>query len=81
MLQNNYLLQLHLYIEKKEETQVKLYDVVDKQENYAAFIVENAYKNEIQTFFDIISSKGAIKAVHEFSDDLAILNLIDRIEG
>lgn len=68
-------------IEKKEEKQVKLYDVVDKQENYAAFIVENAYKNEIQTFLNIISSAGAVKAAHEFSDDLAILNLIDRIEG
>lgn len=68
-------------IEKKEEVQVRLYDVVDKQENYAAFIVENAYKNEIKTFFDIIASNGSIKAVHEFADDLAILKLIDRIEG
>lgn len=67
--------------EKKEEKLVELYDVVDKQANYAAFIVENAYKNEIKTFFDIIASNGAKKAVHEFSDDLEILNLIDRIEG
>ena len=68
-------------IEKKEEKQVALYDVVDKQDNYAAFIVENAYKNEIKTFFDIIASNGAVKAAHEFADDLEILTLIDKIES
>ncbi len=68
-------------VTSKTEKKVELYDSVDKQDNYAAFIVENAYKNEITTFFEIIKSKGAVKAIHSFFDDLAVLALIDRIES
>ena len=67
--------------ESKTEKQVVLYDSVDKQENYAAFIVENEYKNEINAFFDIIKSNGKMKAVYDFSDDLEVLALIDKIES
>ncbi len=67
-------------VTSKTEKKVELYTSVDKQDNYAAFIVENAYKNEITTFFDIIVSGKASKAVHSFSDDLDVLALIDRIE-
>ncbi len=64
----------------KEEKKIELYDAVDKQSNYAAFIVENAYKNEIKAFFECIRSGGKIKAAYDFSDDLEVLALIDRIE-
>ncbi len=66
--------------ESKTEKKVELYDSVDRQDNYAAFIVENAYKNEVSTFFDIIKSGGSVKPAHDFQADLEVLALIDKIE-
>ncbi len=71
---------LHLYdIENKEDRSVSLYDNIDKQEGYASFVVENAYRNELETFIGLI--KGEKKAEYSFEDDLEVLSLIDRIEG
>ena len=65
-------------LEAKKETSVSLYDEVDKQEGYAGFVVENAYKNEIITFFNIV--RGKTKAEYDFEDDKYILAMIDDIE-
>ena len=66
----------------KKEKPIKLYDEIDKQDNYASFIVENAYKNEIETFFNIVnSSNTTTESVYGFEEDLEILKLIDKIEG
>ena len=57
---------------------VQLYDAVDKQDGYASFVVENAYKNEIQAFFDEI--EGQFTQEYSFVDDRLVLSLIDQIE-
>lgn len=65
-------------IEKKSESMVQLYNAVDKQDGYAAFVVENAYKNEIHAFFDEI--EGQCTQEYSFVDDRQVLALIDQIE-
>ena len=57
---------------------MQLYNSVDKQDNYAEFIVENAYKNEIQAFFDEIAGKS--RQEYNVADDKYVLALIDDIE-
>lgn len=65
--------------ESKKDNIVELYDVIDKQEGYSSFVIENAYKNEILAFFKQI--KDGTEPVYGFSDDKIVLNLIDRIEA
>lgn len=66
-------------LENKKEEEVLLYDNVDKQKGYAEFVVENAYFNEIKTFFAKILGKEMEK--YSFDEDKKILALIDEIEG
>ncbi len=72
---------LHLYdYEKKVNNNIDLYDnTVDKQDGYAAFIIENAYKKELETFIDQINGTGT--AEHTFEEDRQVLSLIDEIEA
>lgn len=63
----------------KQNNSVTLYDKVDKQEGYSSFIIENAYYNEVCSFFDAIT--GKFSPVYSFENDLKILNLIDKIEA
>ena len=63
----------------KVNMNIKLYSKIDKQENYAPFVIENAYMNEIIAFFDKIQDpKNEI--IYDFEKDKKILELIDRIE-
>ena len=64
----------------KRDVIYSLYDDVDKVEGYSDFIVENAYEEEIRSFFKAI--RGNEKDVlHTFKKDKEILKLIDAIEG
>lgn len=65
-------------IESGKNENIKLYDKVDKQNGYAEFIVENAYRNEIEAFFKAIDGE---RPVYSFGDDINILRLIDDLEG
>lgn len=65
--------------DSKELKNVELYTSVDHVEGYSAFVVENAYQNEIQEFLDVVY-KG-ITPQYGFEKDMQILNLIDEIEG
>lgn len=65
-------------IDSRYEESINLYDSVDKQEGYAAFVIENAYHNELTAFLDEI--KDGNKAVYTFEDDIRILQIIDQIE-
>lgn len=65
-------------ITNKEDT-INLYDKIDSQEQYAKFIVENGYKNELISFFNQIEQKEISK--YSFEDDIKILDFIDMIEG
>ena len=58
--------------------QVKLYETVEHRSGYRSFVVENAYKNEIISFVEmIINSK---QPQYGFEQDLEVLKLIDVIE-
>ncbi|MEK4325856.1 Gfo/Idh/MocA family oxidoreductase [Paenibacillus sp. FSL R7-0312] len=66
-------------IERKEEKRIQLYETVDQLEQYSKFVVENAYFEEIVSFFAAIE-KGE-EPLYNFSKDKVILNLIDEIEA
>jgi predicted dehydrogenase len=63
----------------KTMKQVSLYDNAVQLKNYANFVVEDAYSNEIDAFFDYVQ-KG-IEPRYTFENDKRILSLIDEIEG
>ncbi len=62
-----------------EMKNVKLYDAIDRDENYNTRIIENIYEEEIKNFFDVVSGKAEPK--HTFEKDIKVLELIDRIEA
>ncbi len=65
--------------DKKKEVSINLYDNgIDKQDGYASFVIENAYRNELETFINLINDKGV--ALHTFEEDFEVLSIIDNIE-
>ena len=64
-------------LDKKKAEPVRLTEKTEHMEGYSAFVVENAYKNEIKEFFDVVI-KGK-NALYGFKQDRKILELIDRI--
>lgn len=72
----------HLYsynIETSANEKIETYDIIDKNEKYCSNIIENAYLEEITTFFDVVRGKQI--PFYTFKDDFEVLDLIDRIEG
>lgn len=65
--------------ENGQLSQVHLNEKEEHKEGYRAFIVENAYKNEIKQFFDVVVHNKEVE--YGFEQDLKVLNLIDQIEG
>lgn len=71
---------LRMYdIENKKEKKIQLYEKIDRLPDYSNFVIENAYRNELLCFFDVINGRG--KARYTFEEDLETLKLIDEIEG
>lgn len=66
-------------IENKKEESIQLYEKVDQLSQYSKFVVENAYYNEIESFFNAITKN--IEPIYDFEKDKKILDLIDRIEA
>lgn len=58
--------------------QVVLNEKEEHKEGYRAFVVENAYKNEIQEFVEVV--REGKEQVYGFEQDLQILKLIDFLE-
>lgn len=56
---------------------VTLSEKTEHREGYRAFVVENAYKNEIQEFFDVVLHKK--EAQYGFEQDKKVLRLIDSL--
>lgn len=56
---------------------VALTEEAEYKEGYRAFVVENAYRNEIIEFFDVINGK---EQQYGFEQDLKTLELIDKLE-
>ena len=54
-----------------------LHEQTEHLEGYSSFVVENAYKNEIREFFNVVN--GMSPAQYGFEQDYAILKLIDTI--
>lgn len=71
---------LFLYdFEAKQDINLKLYKEIDQLDNYSSFIVENAYSNEIVSFFLAVAEGRT--PIYSFEKDRAILRIIDRIEA
>lgn len=64
-------------LEKKQLSKVTLNEKEEHMEGYSQFIVENAYKNEIKEFFNVVNKKK--KPKYGFEQDLKILELIDKV--
>lgn len=64
--------------EAKQDRNIILYENINKDNNYASFIIENAYENELKTFLDEIMNKN--NALYTFQDDKEIIELINKIE-
>lgn len=65
-------------VEKDALENIQLTEITEHQEGYRAFVVENAYKNEIRAFFAMIEEGKA--PVYDFEKDKTILNLLDKME-
>ena len=71
---------LYIYnIKKKRDEKISLYESVEKREGYSSFIIEDAYKCEIENFLNTISGRETAK--YSFEKDKEILSLIDNIEN
>lgn len=66
-------------LEKKQRLTIETYKSVEKDKNYSDNIIENAYMDEIYTFFDMIDKNK--KPRYTLQDDINTLRLIDEIEG
>lgn len=56
---------------------VEVLERADYNDNYSAFIIENAYKNEIEEFFDVVNNGK--EPLYGLKQDKIILNLIDML--
>lgn len=65
-------------IEEKKQKEVKLYQNIVHEEGYGAFIIENAYVKELESFLKVV--RGEEKPRHSFEKDQEILKWIDTIE-
>ena len=59
----------------KKLDEVSLSEATEHKDGYSAFIVENAYKNEIREFFDVVLEGK--KPLYSFEQDKKILDIID----
>lgn len=66
-------------VQNKEEETISLYDEIDQQEGYASFVIENAYKKELEAFVDTINGKGCPR--YTFEEDKKVLSIINDIES
>ncbi|WP_010097581.1 Gfo/Idh/MocA family protein [Ornithinibacillus scapharcae] len=65
--------------DQKVDKAIDLYKEIDQLDNYSHFVVENAYLNEIVSFFG--SVKDGKPLTYSFMKDLEILKVIDEIES
>ena len=64
--------------ETNELQKVILSEKEEHKEGYRAFVVENAYKNEINEFIDVV--QNGKEQIYGFMEDLKVLELIDKLE-
>jgi predicted dehydrogenase len=66
-------------IKEKRSKPITLYEHVDKQSNYASYVVENAYQTELEAFFSAV--QAGCNANYNMADDLETLRIADLIEN
>ncbi|MFL2109902.1 Gfo/Idh/MocA family protein [Marinilactibacillus psychrotolerans] len=66
-------------LETKLEEKIHIYKEVDQLKEYSKFVVENAYFNEIEAFFKVVTQN--VEPIYDFIKDRKVLELIDRIEA
>lgn len=64
--------------ETKNMDQIHTYGSVDKDRHYSDTIIENAYEDELRTFFEVIEKRAVPR--YTFLDDWKTLELVDQIE-
>lgn len=70
---------LYVYdYDAKQNKNIQLYKEIDQLNNYGSFIIENAYSNEIKSFFDAVTVGK--HPIYNLEKDKAILEVINRIE-
>lgn len=62
----------------REDKRISLYQSTENRIEYSAFIIEDAYKSEIENFLGVV--RGEETPNYSFEKDKVILSLIDRIE-
>lgn len=70
--------------ENRSEQCIELYSEIDQLKSYSQFVIENAYYNEIVSFFsaiDNLDNENGFSGYYTFEKDKEILSLIDRIEA
>ena len=65
-------------IAAREDRRIELYDRIDHLAGYNKSIVENAYLDEIKTFFEFIEEKNT--PVYGFKEDKKTIKWLDKIE-
>lgn len=66
-------------LETKVQEKVETYKSIDKDNNYAENIIENAYLDELKNYLNKI--EGINNEKYTFEDDKYVLSIIDKIEG
>jgi predicted dehydrogenase len=66
-------------IEKKEKVFINTYESFEHDSRYSDNIVENAYVDEMQNFFGVISGKEQPR--YSYEKDLFTIDIMDKIEG
>ena len=61
----------------KQTDNISLYESVENREGYSSFIIEDAYKSEIDNFLNVVAGKE--KARYSFEQDKKVLSIIDMI--
>lgn len=67
-------------LSEKQLKTVQVYDHVAQESQYADFIVENPYVEEIEHFLHLIEGNENLPILYGYEQDQQILNLIDAIE-
>lgn len=63
----------------KREVNISLYESAENREGYSAFIIEDAYKSELDNFLNTINGKEQPR--YSFEKDKKILSIINKIEN
>ena len=62
----------------KQGVNISSYEKIHRDKKYSENIIEDAYLDEILTFFDVI--KGKATPLYSIEEDECVLGLIDKIE-